>query len=190
MSFVLTDVAAAGAGQTADRAALEAYFRANIDAYAVAPWVTFTHVFFDADSRGAEGARSAAAAAGIALNGQGVQFNDGPASGDRFPLQRNYVERTLEYVASNFGYEFADTLEALAPSATAWQGPIRSAYGEHLVMLTANVGRAYPELDEVLSDVERDFQNEQTSATTAAMTRAIRDRYRIDVREIRSAPDQ
>jgi hypothetical protein len=182
MSFVLTDVAAAG--QTTDRAALEAYFRENIEAYAVAPWVTFTHVFFDAGRRGEAGAREAALAAQRELDAVG--FNDGGGFGDRFPYDRNYVERTLEFVAGHFGYDFVAALGQLEPSANGWQGPIRSAYGEHLVMLTRKVDRAYPELDQVLSDVERDYLNEQTSAALAAMTRTIRDGYRIEVGEIRS----
>jgi hypothetical protein len=184
MSFVLTDVA--GAAQTTDRAALETYFRENIEAYAIDPWVTFTHVFFDAGKRGADGAREAALAAQRELNTSGVQFNDGGSFGDRFPLDRNYVERTLEFVAGNFGYEFVGSLEPLETSDRLWQGPIRSVYGEHLVMLTRSVDRRYPELDEVLRDVERDYLNEQTSATMATMTRAIRDRYRIEIGEIRS----
>jgi len=188
MSFVLTDVAAAG--QAADRAALEAYFRENIEAYAVAPWVTFTHVFFDAGRRGEAGARDAALAAQRELNADAVQFNDGAAFGDRFPYDRNYVERTFEFVAGHFGYDFVTALGSLEPSASAWQGPIRSAYGEHLVMLTRNVDRAYPTLDEVRSNVERDFLNEQTSAALAGMTRAIRDGYRIEVGEIRSPQGQ
>ena len=187
MSFVLTDVAAAG--QSADRAALETYFRDNIEAYAVAPWVTFTHVFFDAGRRGEAGAREAALAAQRELNADAVQFNDGAGFGDRFPYDRNYVERTLEFVAGHFGYDFVAALAPLAPSATAWQGPIPSAYGEHLVMLTRNVDRSFPELDAVLSDVERDYLNEQTSAALAEMTGAIRDGYRIEIGEIRSPQD-
>jgi hypothetical protein len=184
MSFVLTDVAAAG--QSVDRAALEAYFRENIEAYAVAPWVTFAHVFFDAGRRGEDGAREAALAAARELDAEDVQFNDGATFGDRFPYDRFYVERTLEFVAGHFGYDFVAALARLEPSENAWQGPIRSAYGEHLVMLTRRVDRAYPELDEVMSDVERDYRNEQTSAALATMTRAIRDGYRIEVGEIRS----
>ncbi len=187
MSFVLTDVTAAG--QSADRAALETYFRDNIEAYAVAPWVTFTHVFFDAGRRGEAGAREAALAAQRELNADAVQFNDGAGFGDRFPYDRNYVERTLEFVAGHFGYDFVAALGQIEPSESAWQGPIPSAYGEHLVMLTRNVDRSFTELDAVLSDVERDYLNEQTSAALAEMTGAIRDGYRIEIGEIRSPQD-
>jgi hypothetical protein len=188
MSFVLTDVAAAG--QSADRAALEAYFRQNIEAYAIAPWVTFTHVFFDSSRRGEDGAREAALAALHDLNATTAQFNDGAGLGDRFPYDRNYVERTVEFVAGHFGYDFVAALTAFEPSESAWQGPIRSVYGEHLVMLTRSVDRSYPELDGVLSDVERDYRNEQTSAALATMTRSIRDGYRIEIGEIRSPQGQ
>ena len=41
------------------------------------------------------------------LNAAHAAFNDAPAHGDRFPFAQNYVDRTLDYVASQFGQEFA-----------------------------------------------------------------------------------
>jgi len=180
----MSDVAATS--QTVDPAALAAYFEDNIDAYAVQPWATFTHVFFDASRRGDEGARADAEAALAELNSSGVLFSDAPAYGDRFPFLRNYVERTFEYVASHFGYEFTDALQTLEPADGLWQGPIPSAYGEHLVMLTEREQRRFPALDEVRGDVERDYVNQQTSDILAELTQAIRERYTIEVDAIRS----
>jgi hypothetical protein len=174
MVFIMSDVAATG--QARDPAALEAYFEDNIDAYAVQPWATFTHVFFDASRRGDDGARADAEAALAELNGTGVLFSDAPAHGDRFPFLRNYVERTFEYIASHFGYEFTAALEALQPSDTLWQGPFRSAYGAHLVMVTDREQRRLPQLDEVRGDVEREYANQQTSDILAELRQAIRER--------------
>jgi hypothetical protein len=184
MVFIMSDVAATG--QARDPAALEAYFENNIDAYAVQPWATFTHVFFDASRRGDDGARADAEAALADLNNAGVLFSDAPAHGDRFVFLRNYVERTFEYIASHFGYEFTAALEALEPSDALWQGPFRSAYGEHLVMVTDREQRRLPQLDEVRGDVERDYANQQTSDILAELTQAIRERYRIEIEDIRS----
>ena len=184
MSFLLSDLAAAN--PSFDGAALERYFRDNIDVYASEPWATFTHVFFDASERGADAARAAALQALDALNRGGARFNDATAQGDRFPYLRNYVERTLGYVASHFGEEFAASLEPLEPSATEWQGPLRSAYGEHLVLLTAKADRSYPEFEAVRGDVERDYTNELAARALDEMTDTIRGNYRIEIGTIRS----
>jgi parvulin-like peptidyl-prolyl isomerase len=66
-----------------------------------------------------------------------------------------------------------------------WQGPFRSAFGEHLVMLTEREQRRLPELNEVRGDVERDYVNQQTSAILTELTQTIRERYRIEIEDIR-----
>lgn len=183
MSFLMSDIADRGtAGSDAE---LAAWFDANIEAYAIQPWATFTHVFFDAQRRGDEGAKLAVEEALATLNESGTEFNDSPGHGDRFPFLRNYVERTYEYVASHFGYEFAATLAELDASLNEWQGPIQSALGYHVVLVTRQAQRAYPELEEVRSDVERDFSAERTRSALAEMTQSVRNRYRIEIRELR-----
>jgi len=186
MNFLLSDVAAAG--QTTDEAGLEAWFEANREAYAIQPWATFTHVFFDVTRHGEEGARQAAEAALQQLNAEGAGFNDANDIGDRFPFLRNYVERTFEYIASHFGYEFAASLETLDPSADAWQGPFRSVYGEHVVLLTRREQRAYPALAEVRAAVERDYASERANAALTEMLGTIRERYRVEIDAIREHP--
>lgn len=184
MTFLLSDISATDSSP--DAQALQNYFEDNIDAYAIQPWATFTHVFFDAERRGADGALAAALDAKQTLNERNAQFNDAPAIGDRFPFLRNYVERTLEYVAGHFGYEFAALIEAADPSATSWQGPFESVYGQHVALLTHRAARSYPELDAVRSVVERDLATERSAEALDAMTRSIRDRYTIRVDDIRS----
>src|SRR5690606_37816055 len=61
LGFLLGDIADASLAIGA--AELQAYFDTHREAYAIEPAVTFTHVFFDADRRGAEGALAAARAA-------------------------------------------------------------------------------------------------------------------------------
>jgi len=180
--FLLGDAAAATL--EVDDAELRAYFEAHKDAYAIAPWVTFTHVFFDADRRGDAAARADAEEAARRLTSEGARFEDAVGQGDRFPYLTNYVERTLDYVASHFGSDFAAALTKLAPSS-AWQGPIRSAYGEHVVLLTAHAERSYPEFEDVRDAVKRDYVDMQTRAERARMLEGLRGLYRIEVRNLR-----
>jgi len=182
--FLLGDVAAASIDM--DDAALRTYFEQNKDAYAIAPAVTFTHVFFDADRRGAEGARAAATEAAHALTAAGARFEDATGKGDRFPFLTNYVERTPDYVASHFGSGFAAALLALTPSPAAWQGPIRSAYGEHIVLLTAHTAARHPDFESVRGAVERDYIDAQSRDERARMLDGLRSRYRVAVQDLSS----
>lgn len=184
ISFLLGDVADRSAAGDEDE--LRAWFERNADAYAIQPWTTFTHVFFDADRRGVEGARQAAEAARVELMSSGAQFSDAAGYGDRFPFLRNYVERTHEYVASHFGDGFAAELAGLQADAGLWQGPIGSALGQHVVLVTRQVERAYPRFDEVRETVERDFAAEHARSALADVTRAVRDRYEIEILDLRS----
>jgi hypothetical protein len=186
INFLLADVAATG--ESLEETELEAYFAANIEAYAIQPWATFTHIFFDAEQRGAAGARVAAEEAMRALNDTHALFNDTSGYGDRFPYFRNYVERTFEYIASQFGNEFAAEISQLEPSESEWRGPFRSAYGEHVVLLTRRAAQTYPELDEVRGDVERDYLKEQANEALAEMAQSIRERYRVIISDLRAAP--
>ncbi len=183
MSFLLGDVASAGF--SVEEGELEAYFAENKASYAVEPAVTFTHVFFDAERRGAAAAEAAARAALEELDRSGASFNDAPAHGDRFPFLRNYVDRTLDYVAGHFGDEFAAALAELEAAERSWRGPLRSAYGYHVVLLTRRTERRYPDLDEVRDSVERDYLEQRGDAALAEMTQAIRDRYDVRIGDIR-----
>lgn len=176
---------AAASSATVDPAAVAAYFSAHEQEYADAPAVTFTHVFFDATRRGADRAREDAERALRELNAAHAAFNDAPGRGDAFPFARNYVDRTFDYVASQFGSEFAAALAELAPG-NRWQGPVRSAYGEHAVLLTRRTELRYPELDEVRERVEADYRRERETAALETVTRAIRERYRVEVLNVRS----
>ncbi|MEK7794261.1 MAG: peptidylprolyl isomerase [Candidatus Hydrogenedentota bacterium] len=128
---------------------LEAYFAVHREDFYVAPHVTFTHVFVDAERRGWDEARDLAETNLAELNAGTVPFEDAARHGDRFPFFVNYVERTRDFIETHFGQAMAETIFASRPSATAWQGPFESPYGVHLVLLTARAEGRDPQLDEV-----------------------------------------
>ena len=178
VDFLLGD--AADAVTEVDEGELTAYFAAHKAEYAIEPSITFTHVFFDSERRGAA-THADAVVALRELNAAGAGFNDAGDRGDRFPFLKNYVERTLDHVASHFGTEFAARIASLTPSPDRWQGPLRSAYGEHLVLVTSRTEPRYPELAEVRAEVERDYLEQRAAAERAALLERLRERYRVDV---------
>jgi hypothetical protein len=101
--------------------------------------VTFTHVYFNPSRRGAQVEADARAAlkqlsnAGAAANASEV--------GDRFLAQYDFVDADEPEVAAMLGPEFARRVFALPPGA--WQGPVASSYGIHLVRV-ARMDAAQP----------------------------------------------
>lgn len=180
--FLLGDVAHAGV--EVDDAAVRAYFEANKAAYASAPSLTFAHVFFDSERRGRAAAHAAAEEAVRALTKAGARYEDAVGKGDRFPFLTNYVERTPDYVTSHFGSEFAAALATLTPSDSTWQGPIRSAYGEHVVLLTRRTAPAYPSFEAVRDSVARDYIDAHSTAERATMLAGLRGRYRVQRQDL------
>ena len=167
-----------------DAAELEKYLAVHRDDYVIEPAVTFTHVFYDSARRGAAAAQTAAESARNELTRVRAAFNDAIGQGDRFPFLKNYVERTLGHVASHFGAEFAAELAELTPSVEHWQGPIRSAYGEHVVLLTERTERRDPELAEIRAEVERDYLTERATTERATLLARHRERYRVEVLDL------
>lgn len=180
LDFALQGASAAPAPSDAE---LAAYYDSHRAEYAEPASVTFAHVFFDAEQRGPEAARSAANAALPALKRAGVRFDQAPEYGDRFPFHVNYVERTEEFVASHFGAAMAQRVFALAPSAE-WRGPFASPYGAHLVLVAARTPERLPALVEIRGRVLEDAQREAARVARERAIAAVIARY-----EVRSAPD-
>jgi hypothetical protein len=164
---------------------LATYFEAHRADYTIAPTVTFTHLFFDAGRHGEAEARAAAATVQRQMGAAGSSAASPEDAGDWFPYFRNYVERTPDYVAGHFGQDFAAQLLALAPDAARWQGPLRSGYGWHLVLLTGRAEERPANLDEVRDAVAADYARTGADAEFAREVERLRQRYRVSVGSVR-----
>ncbi len=144
---------------------LRDYFESNKKRYAVAPFATFTHVFFDRRMHKGKNIHALANAKLDELRKTKQEFSDAPKHGDRFPFGTNYVERTKDHVQRHMGPEMARDIFSLKPSLKNWHGPFHSPYGLHLVMLADMHPARQPKLDEVKarvrSDALREKQREQ-----------------------------
>lgn len=167
-----------------DDATVRRHFDANKDDYYVEPYVTFTHVFFETETRSREQVRALAEKKLRELNRAATPFSDAPKHGDRFLYHVNYVERTPGYVASHFGAAMAKAIFELEPNDLVWRGPFDSPYGVHLVLLITNEPGREPELAEIESRVREDARRaivrEKTEEAIAdvAKTYDVRVTYR------------
>jgi hypothetical protein len=157
----LVDDTAGAAGPPGD-AELRRYYEAHRDTYRAAPTLSFTHAFIDNEIAHPEGGEKAAQRLKAQMEAAHAGFDEAPGYGDRIPFLQNYVDRGQDFVANQFGKGFADAVGALAPSPH-WQGPIRSDYGWHVVLLTAkNPARTAP-FEDVRAQVRDDLLAERTA---------------------------
>jgi hypothetical protein len=161
---------------------LQQYLQANEALYRVEPAWSFTHVFIDPQLHGGPGGAEQAARRQLAqLRSRNAGFNDAPAYGDRFAFMQNYVERTADYIDSHFGGDFTAALQVL-PAGQNWQGPLESAHGWHLVMLTAHTPGRIPELAEIRERVHDDWRRDRAAQLQEQAVRALIDSYDVELR--------
>ncbi|MGH7802360.1 MAG: peptidylprolyl isomerase, partial [Thermodesulfobacteriota bacterium] len=96
---------------------------------------------------------------------------------DPFMFQDYYGDSTPEQVAKEFGPNFAQSLLQLKPGA--WQGPIESGYGWHLVWVDTITPSRVPQFEEVEPDVRSAWIEEQRAETKRKMFEAMRVRYEV-----------
>ncbi len=108
---------------------LRRFYEANIDTFKTRARVSFTHVYFNSETR-----RDAAvdAKAGLVILARRPAATGG--LGDPCPLDGEMRDEDMRAVAGQFGDAFANAVFAL--EAGAWHGPIASSFGMHLVRVT------------------------------------------------------
>ena len=104
--------------------------------------------------------------------------------GDSRLLPASLDNTALGEVVRIFGDEFAGALLKAEPGR--WVGPIRSAYGLHIVFIDAREGGQLPALADVRPLVERDFMAERRKRALDAMYAQLLARYPVVI-EQRSA---
>ena len=157
-----------GPADLPDEAALRQWFEANRARYDTPPTVSWQHIFA-ADE----------AAARTLL--QQVRAN--PAAwrqlGQPFMLNRAYARQDKSGLAQLMGGDFATRLMEL--SGTDWQGPVQSAYGWHVVKITAREA-AKPAGFEALADrLAVDWQAEQARRAKQQAWQDLRASYTIEL---------
>lgn len=150
--------------------------------------ISFSHVFFNPQARGAALATDTAQlrARLNAVAGQEIEPTQLVELGDATLLDRQFTALPLSAVAQMFGEHFAEALRALAPGQ--WSTPISSAYGEHLVYVRERVPGLVPPLAEVREAVHREWINARRGAALDQYYAALLQRYRVTVEMPQSRP--
>ena len=134
-------------------AELQRSYKANLELYQVPARISFTHVFFDPEKRHAAAADARAALAALS-RGAPVARD----TGDPFALDAYVRDDDRRTVAGQFGEQFANAVFVLKPGA--WNGPITSSFGLHLVRVTEAKPMRQLEFSEVRPQVRQRWRDE------------------------------
>jgi len=157
---------------------LKAYLQQHPEKYHEEPAISFTHIFFSRQKRGAS--TEAAANSFLAhLNGKNDPAPDIETAGDAFLLPAQLDKASVVEIARLFGENFAKQLTMIA--VRRWAGPIASSYGFHLVRVDARIPGAAPPLASVRDTVFRDFLNDRRKQELDAQYLKLRARYSVVV---------
>lgn len=168
------------AAPSATEAELAAWYELHKGEFGLAERVTFRHVYFERDRRGADAARQAAENALTKSIGQGAEA-EAALGGDPFLMGKRLVSQGPSDLVKFFGPNFSR--QVLSMSAGSWAGPVESAYGWHLVFVEKRFDPKVPELAEVRSRVEKQYENFRRGERVAEYLGAIRPLYTIEVDE-------
>lgn len=188
MDFLAADLAAI---EEPSDTQLADWYANNSDRFALPPHASFRHLYFSPDRRG-EAARDDAAAALAMLAGKPADAPEGQTMADPFMLRDFYGDATPAQTAKEFGPAFAETLFGL--KSGAWQGPVQSGYGWHVVWLDSIEPGRVPPYEEVKADVKAAWLDARYQEVKRNALEEMRSRYTvvvvpletIDLKDLRS----
>lgn len=164
-----------------DESQLRAYYEANSSRYINPASITFAHVYFNTEQRGEAAARASAEEELRALNESGIGFNDAGSFGDRFLYHRYYADRDFGEIQSHFGESMAEALRTIEADTDRWVGPLRSAYGFHLVMIARQMAQQQLTYEQVADRVLADATMAKTQELLDEVNNAIKSGYRVEI---------
>jgi hypothetical protein len=159
-----------------NEALVREFFENNAARYARPASVSFRHIYFSKEKRGAKS--EAAALEALAALAKGASDE---AMGDAFLHGFEFAERETQEITALFGGEFAAQLGALREGE--WSEPVASSYGLHLVRVHSRGATQPARFDTVSAKVAEDFNEERRRTTNREIFEKLRERYQVSVDE-------
>ncbi len=181
MQFLAEDVAAAREPTTAE---LRSWYEKHSARFAQPPRLSFRHLYFSPDRRG-DRARDDAERALAKLTGQPVDAKIASSLADPFMFQEYYRDRAPDYLGKEFGPPFALAVAKLQPGA--WQGPVESGFGWHLVFVDTVIPGRVPAFEEIEPDIRTAWLGEQKALAWEKAYKEMRAKYTV---LLPAVPDQ
>jgi len=143
------------------------YLNENQKDYRTSAIYSFEHRFYSPDFRDNPEADAT-------LSLQKADFS----TSDKLSLALKIEEQDLDQIRRNFGTTFAVNLSKLSVS-NAWQGPIESGFGYHLVKVSARQEPRDQSLDEVRAELITSYKYDMRDALNQQVLTALLDDYEV-----------
>ena len=173
MDFVLEDTVG-----TPDDAELRAFFDAHADKFRVEPRISFRQVFLSLKRSNPE---AEALLPQLVASGPNVE-----GAGDPLLLPETFGLTPLSQIDAQFGEGIASELSKVAPGH--WAGPLKSAYGFHLILVKAIEPSRLPPFDEVRDAVQREWFAARRAAVLDQQYQKLQAKYHVRVEGLTGAP--
>jgi hypothetical protein len=157
-----------------DDSTLHEWYEANPDEFTTPATVSFTHLWFSPDNRGANAKTDAAAALVL------TRKNEQP-TGDRFPFDVEFSSANFGEVRNVLGPKFATTVFEL-PSTT-WSGPIQSGLGYHLVYVSEKTLPTLAPLEEVRDLAIQSWREDESARIFEELIANLKAEFEVNIDE-------
>jgi hypothetical protein len=171
LDFIAQDLASQVEATDAD---LAAYLAAHPDDFRTEARLSFRQVYVNPEQH-REGLGTQVHNLVTTLNGD--PSIDIRGLGDRIQLESSYTNVSPRDIANLFGTQFASAIVELEPGA--WQGPITSGYGVHLVIVDERRDGRLPALDDVRDAVRREWENARRQKMIEQFYGKLLEKYEI-----------
>ncbi len=154
---------------------LETFYSENQERFRLPARRSFTHIFFSHQKRGDRAKQDALEALTV--------LNDALSStppgnlGDRSMLAKYFAQVSEGEVRPQFGPEFAASLFEVEQGT--WRGPIKSAYGQHLIYIHDEISSHMPPLDEIKDTILEALINKRQGIGIERLYQSFRENYEI-----------
>jgi hypothetical protein len=174
LEFISEDVMSASKPTEQD---LVEYLDTHADTFHIDPYVSFSHVYLNPDRRG-DSLQGDAERLLDTLRNEGTAL-DITALGDSLMLEHHFESTSQTNIERLFGADFVP--ELLSAPANSWHGPIRSAYGQHLVYINDRIEGRMPSLGEVREVVEREWSSAKQREQNEAFYQKLLEGYTVTI---------
>ena len=154
---------------------LQAWLDQHPQDYRIEPRIAFRQIYLNPERRGETLlADTQALLDHLSNKGPDIELE---TLGDAAMLPNERPLEPLREVARTFGRDFAQLL--LSVEKGAWAGPVRSAFGLHIVFVRERTEAVTPNLDQVRPLVERDYLADRRKRELNAMYERMLKNYQV-----------
>lgn len=172
VEFISSDLAAQIEPGEAD---LADYLASHAGQFEIPGHISFVQIYLNTDKRGDNIEKDAKR---LLLDLENAAHDaDISRFGDSFMFGQQHEQLSTHEVSRLFGKDFTDRIFSLPVGV--WQGPVRSAYGLHLLQIKSKTASRPAELAAVRDKVRKAWINQQRKIIDQAFYNSLRQRYEI-----------